>query len=40
MASANDMKEANKTYDAFIANLKWTVPLIAVITAIVVAIIA
>ncbi len=40
MASANDMKEANKTYNSFIANLKWTVPLICVITAIVIVLIA
>ncbi len=40
MASANDMKAATKTYDSFIANLKWSVPLIAVITAIVVILIA
>ncbi|MDN3645921.1 aa3-type cytochrome c oxidase subunit IV [Pontixanthobacter aestiaquae] len=40
MASANDMKAAEKTYSAFIANLKWTVPVIAVITAIVVILIS
>lgn len=40
MGSANDMNEANKTYNSFIASLKWTVPLIAVITAIVVALIS
>ncbi len=40
MASANDMKAAEKTYSSFISNLKWTVPLIAVITAIVVILIS
>ena len=40
MASGNDMKAHASTYDAFIANLKWSVPLIAVISAIVVLIIA
>lgn len=40
MASQNDMKSANKTYDGFIASLKWAVPLIAVITAFVIMLIA
>ena len=40
MASANDMKAAAKTYDGFIGLLKWSVPLIAVITAVVVVLIA
>lgn len=40
MASANDMKAAEKTYSSFISNLKWSVPLIAVIAAIVVMLIA
>ena len=40
MASGNDMKAHASTYDAFIANLKWSVPLIALIAAIVVLIIA
>ena len=31
MASANDMKAAEKTYSRFVGALKWTVPLIAVI---------
>ena len=38
--SANDMKAANKTYGSFIGSLKWIVPLIAVITAFVVVLIA
>lgn len=40
MASGNDMESAKSTYDSFIANLKWSVPLIAVIAFIVVIIIA
>ena len=40
MASANDMKSANKTYDSFIASLKWSVPLIAVIAAVIVVLIS
>lgn len=40
MASGNDMKAHNSTYEAFIANLKWSVPVIAVIAAIVVLVIS
>ena len=40
MESANDMKAANKTYDSFIANLKWILPVLAAITAIVVVLIS
>jgi hypothetical protein len=40
MASGNDMKAHGATYDAFIAMLKWSVPLIALITLLVVIIIA
>lgn len=40
MASGNDYKAHNSTYEAFIANLKWSVPVIALITLIVVLIIA
>ena len=40
MASGNDMKAHGTTYDAFIGLLKWSVPLIAVIAAVVVLIIA
>lgn len=32
MASANDMQAAEKTYGGFISLLKWSVPIIAVIT--------
>ena len=38
--SGNDMKMAEKTYSSFIANLKWSVPLIAAIAAFVVILIA
>ena len=40
MGSANDYKAHNKTYGSFIANLKWSVPLIAVIALLVVILIA
>ncbi|MFN4112980.1 MAG: aa3-type cytochrome c oxidase subunit IV [Sphingomonadaceae bacterium] len=40
MASGNDIKAAEKTYEGFIGLLKWSVPLVAAITAIVVTIIA
>lgn len=40
MASSNDMKSAEKTYGSFISLLKWSAPLIALITLIVVVLIA
>lgn len=40
MASANDMDRAKSTYGSFIGMLKWAVPLIAVIAAVVVILIA
>ncbi len=40
MASGNDMKAHNSTYDAFIANLKWSVPVIGLIAFVVVLLIA
>ena len=40
MATPNDMKAAEKTYNGFIGLLKWTVPLIAVIVLIVVLLIS
>ena len=40
MASGNDMKAHASTYDSFIGMLKWALPLIAVIAAVVVFIIA
>lgn len=38
--STNDMEAARSTYAGFISSLKWAVPLIAVITAVVVILIA
>lgn len=38
--ASNDMKSANVTYDRFIATLKWAVPLLAVIAALVIIVIA
>ena len=38
--ATNDMKAANKTYSGFMGALKWIVPLIALITLIVVVVIA
>lgn len=38
--ASNDMKSANKTYSSFIGMLKWTVPLLALITLFVVTLIA
>ncbi len=40
MEPANNINAANKTYDKFIGSLKWTVPLIAIITFIVVILIS
>ncbi|QDM41717.1 MULTISPECIES: aa3-type cytochrome c oxidase subunit IV [Bacteria] len=40
MAAGNDMKAHRGTYGSFIALLKWSVPLLAAIAAIVVLIIA
>lgn len=40
MATGNDMKSHGATYDAFIALLKWSVPIVAIIAIIVVFIIA
>lgn len=38
--AANDIDKARSTYDSFMGTLKWTVPLIAIITLFVVALIA
>lgn len=38
--SANDMDHARSTYDSFMGTLKWTVPLIAIVAFIVIALIA
>lgn len=40
MESANDMKAHSKTYSSFIGMLKWAVPLLAIITLIIVILIA
>ncbi|MGB3737915.1 MAG: hypothetical protein WA948_01025 [Pontixanthobacter sp.] len=40
MKPANDMDAARSTYSSFIANLKWSVPVICVIAAIVVILIS
>ncbi|MCA1660909.1 MAG: aa3-type cytochrome c oxidase subunit IV [Novosphingobium sp.] len=40
MASGNDMKAHASTYDAFIGLLKWSVPVIGIVTLVVVLIIA
>ena len=40
MNSANDRKAHEKTYGSFIDMLKWAVPLLAVITAVIVVMIS
>ncbi len=40
MGSANDMNAANRTYASFLALLKYSVPVIALITAFVIWLIA
>jgi hypothetical protein len=40
MAGGNDMKFHSSTYEGFLGLLKWTVPIIAVITFVVVILIA
>ena len=40
MASGQDMKAAEKTYGGFITMLKWSVPAIALIAAVVVVLIS
>ena len=40
MISANDRKAHEKTYGAFIDMLKWVIPLLAVITAVIVVMIS
>ncbi|MCP5395841.1 MAG: aa3-type cytochrome c oxidase subunit IV [Sphingomonadaceae bacterium] len=40
MASANDMKAAEKTYAGFISSLKWSVPLLFVLTMLIIVMIA
>jgi hypothetical protein len=38
--ASHDMKSAEKTYGGFISLLKWSVPVIAIITLLVIALIA
>lgn len=40
MASGNDMKFHNATYDGFLTLLKWSAPAIVVITAAIIVLIA
>ncbi|MGI8942783.1 MAG: aa3-type cytochrome c oxidase subunit IV [Qipengyuania sp.] len=40
MDSANDMKAHSKTYSSFIGLLKWVIPILALITLVVVLLIA
>ena len=40
MATGNDMKAHGATYEGFIGLVKWTIPVVAVITIIVVLIIS
>ncbi len=40
MDSANDMKAHSRTYSSFIGMLKWAIPLIVVIAAVVVILIS
>ena len=40
MDSANDMKAHSKTYGSFIGTLKWSVPLVAMLTLLVVILIS
>ncbi len=39
MASANDMKAANATYEGFVNLVKWSTPVICVLTFVVVLVI-
>jgi hypothetical protein len=40
MASGNDMKAAERTYSGFIGLIKWTLPVIAIIVAVVILLIS
>ena len=40
MATGNDMKAHGSTYEGFIGMLKWSVPVVAIITFLVILIIA
>ena len=38
--ASQDMKSAEKMYDSFIGSLKWIIPLLAIITAVVILVIS
>jgi hypothetical protein len=40
MASGNDMKAAERTYTGFIGLIKWSIPVLAIIVAIVILLIS
>ncbi|MBO9517023.1 MAG: aa3-type cytochrome c oxidase subunit IV [Porphyrobacter sp.] len=40
MASANDMKAAEKTYGGFVSLLKWTVPILAALVLLIIIVIS
>lgn len=40
MTSGNDMKAAETTYASFIGLIKWTIPVVAIITAVVIVLIS
>jgi hypothetical protein len=40
MASGNDMKAAESTYSGFIGLIKWTIPVVAIIVAVVITLIS
>ena len=40
MTSGNDMKAAETTYARFIGLIKWTIPVVAIITAVVIVLIS
>ena len=40
MTSGNDMKAAESTYSGFIGLIKWTMPVVAIITAVVIVLIS
>ncbi len=40
MASGNEMKAAESTYSGFIGLIKWTIPIVGLITVVVIALIA
>lgn len=40
MASANDMKAAEKTYNGFVVMLKWAVPIVAALALLIIVVIS